>query len=163
VIVGLDTASNRWHAVCEDGTIGCCPELKGKAWQDPDVRRAELARTFTNWLANDVLSATEPESCWIFCEEPLALQNGKTTRLLSLAAGALWDVGRLAGVEWVWIDVAAWKRVIVGNGNADKAKIAAHVIATYGVGYSEPDHYDAHALMEAGKRVIETGKPITAL
>ena len=156
MIIGLDTAANRWHAAAEGGVTGCCPELKGKRWEDPDVRRKHLAGTFDLWLA-DVLAGGEPSRVWVFCEEPLALKNGKTTRLLSLAAGALWDRGAITGVEWVWVDVATWKRVIIGNGNADKAEIAAWVQFHLGKTYDEADHYDARCLLELGKLVIETG------
>lgn len=148
MLVGLDTAANRWHAVTDDG-VGFCSELKGVAWKDPDKRRAQLADTFGSWLLS------LPEKPQVYAEEPLALQNGKTTRLLGLAAGALWQAGRDVGVEWHWVDVAMWKRVIVGNGNADKEEIRLYVIGgprgqTDPVYEAELDLYDSRCLLDFG-------------
>lgn len=205
MIVGLDTASNRWHAVTSEGTVGFCSELKNKEWdcqvkkppkkkpvgvdkddhrrahdeyqaalrESLDKKRKELARTFGGWLARTALTSGDP--IHIYCEEPLALQNPATTRVLSLAAGALFDEARVVAemlgheVTWVWIDVAHWKRVVVGNGNADKDKIADHVVAIAdlskidaSVFVAEEDLYDAWCLCEYGKRAMEAGeRPVT--
>lgn len=153
MIIGLDSASDRWHALADDGVAQFC-RIKDK---DPDVRRATLCEHFDTYLGG------VPINTWVFCEEPLALKNGQTTRLLGLSAGALWEVGHRRRVQWTWVDVATWKRVIVGNGNADKAQIAAWVQFRLGLQFSEPDHYDAACLLELGKLVIETGKEPTLL
>lgn len=152
LVVGLDTASTRWHAVASDGfSNGVDLQPSRKPWKDksPDERRAELRRTFGETL--DALIFVNGHGFAIYCEEPLALQNGKTTRLLSLAAGALWAEADRRGIEWHWVDVAHWKRVVVGNGNADKAKIQAHAEEAYGVEYPAEDYYDAHCIMVYGR------------
>jgi hypothetical protein len=162
VIVGLDTASNRWHAVGQDDLVGYCSELKGVAWtrgrDAPDRRRSEMTRAFRGWLH---LSLTGADRLEIWCEEPLALQNGKTTRLLSLAAGALWDVADpVTRISWEWVDVSHWKAVIVGNGNADKERIRAFVLdrdPDLVRWDDEPDLYDAYCLRLYGELVEERG------
>ena len=204
IVVGLDTASNRWHAHAGGSEVGFCSELKGKAWdcqvkkppkkkpagvtkdehqaavdayqlalrEALDAKRLELSRTFTEWLTGLLVT----DEVAIYCEEPLALQNPSTTRVLSLAAGALFnaafataDYGQMAGVghplSWTWIDVAHWKRVVVGNGNADKDAIRAHVleqIEPEEIFEQEVDLYDAWCLRDYGARALSEGaRPAT--
>lgn len=174
-VVGLDTASDRWHAVCR-GTNGkplsvvdgeafhSTPDHRKKgneAYKSADVRRAELANAFGAYLL------WLPPGTHIFCEEPLALKNGKTTRILSLAAGSLWDRAAVVSdnLIWHWVDVAHWKRVIVGNGNANKTKIQDHVVendkltkkllALYG---DQPDFFDAKCLLKYGLQALREGE-----
>lgn len=172
-VVGLDTASDRWHAITrptpgnkligvDTETCHATPDYKKKAhvaYKDPDVRRAELANAFgvfLMWL---------PVGTHVFCEEPLALKNGKTTRLLALSAGSLWAMAAVRGdLIWHWVDVSHWKRVIVGNGNANKDKIRASVlerkkmskklIAAYD---AEPDYWDADCLADYGLQALQEG------
>jgi Holliday junction resolvasome RuvABC endonuclease subunit len=88
-----------------------------------------------------------PAGTLLVCEEPITGKSGKTTRLLGLAAGAIWAAHLDFQIFWAWGDIAAWKKLIVGNGNADKAAIADWCRAQ-GVDYpeSEPDYFDAHCL-----------------
>lgn len=169
MLIGLDTASDRWHAVCDDGEVGFCSQLKGKAWkhEDPriqaDMRRRELCRTFEGFLM-ELTAQRSADEITVYCEEPLALQkNGKTTRVLGLAAGALWQVGQDVGVNWEWVDIAHWKRVVVGNGNADKAKIQAWVEACPAFDHNETyldelDLFDAFCLMQYGSQALTLGE-----
>lgn len=83
----------------------------------PDERRITLFRGARDFFG------TLPPGSWIFAEEPLALQNGKTTRLLGLAAGAIWAAHLDYDLYWSWCDVAHWKRAIVGKGNASKDEV----------------------------------------
>jgi hypothetical protein len=205
IVVGLDTASNRWHAVTDrDDSVGFCSELKNKAWDcqvkkppkkkpkgmtadehraahdayqlalrdSLDRKRLELASAFEPWLTGLLMV----DAVAVYAEEPLALQNPATTRVLSLAAGALFDrahsvarMGQQTGLghelHWTWIDVAHWKRVIVGNGNADKAAIrqfvldsgsmADYEVVTY---EEEPDLYDSRCLRDYGVAALSAGK-----
>lgn len=195
-VLGLDTATNRWHAVRDDGRVGFCSELKGKAWDAPkptgpikklskqekadyvlaqteaiDKKRLQLRRTFRAWLVWEYGGGgvVEPPPVAIYCEEPLALQNGKTTRQLSLAAGALWDVAHelldeaQIQMTWHWVDVSHWKRVVVGNGNADKDAIREYVIATFDdvpvdEWDEEPDLYDSRCLLQYGLHAQALGQ-----
>lgn len=201
--IGLDHASNRWHAVTDTGEVGFCSKLSGKEWDPPtkpkkpvgegpggkllpeqradydralrahgravvsmaDDRRAELCRTFGRWLQPLLLR----EECHIYGEEPLALQNGATTRMLGMAAGALWTVAYSVGsqavqagfhsVAWYWVDNAHWKKEVVGSGSADKDAIRDYVLAQQrlsdeqiAVYEAEVDLFDADCLLEYGTR-----------
>jgi Holliday junction resolvasome RuvABC endonuclease subunit len=171
-VIGLDTASSRLHwvasqplwsadadALAEPAAYGWCQCPK----DDADGRRRELyehARQFFR-------SLPERGAC-VFCEEPLALaKNGKTTRLLGLAAGAIWAAHLDYNVTWFWVDVASWKKSVVGRGNASKDDVAAFClndpgfrqefmagVGEPGVGpavfVEQPDLYDAWCLKTYG-------------
>lgn len=168
MIIGLDTAANRWHARTEARSSGYCSALKGKAWENADDRRKVLSRTFREFLVGTIQEKglqLEPWRVIIFCEEPIAGKNGKTTRLLGLACGALWEVANDLGCQWVWVDIAHWKKVVVGNGNADKDKIAEWVKANrleIPEAEAEVDLYDADCLLAYGEQTVEANaRPAT--
>lgn len=148
-VVGMDTASSRFHVSTTD------PALPVFWFEDadpnPDIRRIRLhfaARRFFDQL---------PEGSSVFCEEPLALQNGKTTVMLSLAAGAIWAAHLECDLIWHWVPVSTWKKRIVLNGNASKKRVAAHVREEGGelpMFEEEPDLYDAWCLRKYGELVL---------
>ena len=114
MIAGVDTASNRLQVVSSGGVVlGDFGPFKS----EPDVRRKQL-----HFDAVHVFGRLQARS-HVFCEEPLALKNGKTTRLLGLAAGAIWAGHLRYDIFWHWVDVAAWKKSQIGKGNATKDEI----------------------------------------
>lgn len=164
MIVGLDSAANRWHAVCDSGLachVGPLIARKSTPWEDPDARRSCLCAGFMLFLAN---AFAEGGDVHVYCEEPLALQNGKTTRLLCMAAGALWctweqwATGRglhgayeLKGLGgWTWVDTARWKKAVVGKGNATKDEIRAHALESGAPDYGVEDYFDAWCILRYG-------------
>lgn len=108
--VGVDTSSQRL-AVSLPGAKTFVHDAIGS----PDKRRIELYR------AAEQCFSKLPAKSLIACEEPLSLSNGKTTRLLGLAAGAIWAAHLDCDVFWLWVDVSHWRKATVGNGNATKA------------------------------------------
>lgn len=119
IVVGVDTNSYGFHWVASDEfEYGMFGWARGNG--DADTRRLEAYR-----LAVDLFSAL-PHGSHVFCEEPLSLKNGKTTRLLALAAGAVWSAFQQANRDswWHWVDVATWKKTVLGQGygNASKEK-----------------------------------------
>lgn len=109
-----------------------------------------------------------PGGSHVFCEEPLALpRNGATTRKLGLAAGAIYAAFCLAipDATWHWVDVAHWKKEVVGNGNANKDRIRefcrenpmwhSHVDPVTDADYEKHrDLYDAWCLKTYGVRQV---------
>lgn len=158
-VVGLDTAANRLHAYGPDDrmTFAFCPTKTKKQkeiWGNPDIRRAELSREFRSYLERI------PDGCHIFCEEPLAQRNGKTTRMLALVCGALWQIAQEFDCYWHWVNISHWKKVVLGDGmgNADKGQIREFCIAELGMppieGEAFEDWYDARCLQEYGAIVL---------
>ena len=153
-IIGLDTDSFGVHAVClgaEFADQQCIWTFRSRM-QDADARRIDACHQF------QLFAKAIPEGVHIFCEEPLALKNGKTTRLLGLMAGALW--GQVVGhnLWWHWVDVATWKKEVVGKGNVSKEQIQEFVrehLRRVGIPdeYEQvPDLFDAHCLAMYGRR-----------
>jgi hypothetical protein len=146
------------------------------------MHKAELEnRRATSYLSAKAffggISRGTGQELHVFCEEPLALKNGKTTRVLGLAAGAIWAAfvesgGLRIGRYWYWVDVAHWKKEVCGKGNLGKPEIRdfcrenpawEHLSKERPFEMSPPydalfegDHnlYDAWCLMTYGTRAI---------
>lgn len=144
VVAGLDTASDRFHLFCNTGFQA---HLRLPKSMDINTKRHQLhdrARTVFSIL---------PAGTLLVCEEPLALKNGKTTRVLCLAAGAIWAAHLGCSFYWAWADVAGWKKEVIGNGNADKPMIESWVRENMKLEFDagEPDYYDAAGLCRYGE------------
>lgn len=186
-VIGIDTKSTSMHWVSSFG-IGTDTDAGEKyGWteckdKDVDIRRIQLvnyAYQFFHTIHLETFKDDAPVQ--IFCEEPLALQNGKTTRLLGLAAGAIYGAFVLSTVNahWHWVDQSTWKKNVLGRGirpkgwGADLPKaqqekdwimktvrelpgfqvmITPHVAAEDFD--SQPDLYDAWAIKTYGVRVL---------
>lgn len=121
---------------------------KGVKWKNADDRRQKLfedARTFFAFL---------PSGSHVFCEEPLSLANGETTRLLGLACGAIWAAHLEFDLFWYWVNVSSWKKGVVGEPNPNKGRVQ-EFLQSMGVEYDEEDLYDAHCIMGWGVKLLE--------
>lgn len=178
LVVGLDTDSNGFHWVSTK-TIPFNDRLEKYGWSvskgNVEVRRREMFVNARIFFKGAIDSATVAGTdLHVFCEEPLALQNGKTTRVLCMAAGAVWAAFVVESIlngetqpdgpetYWWWVDVAEWKARIVGRGNANKVQIRDYVRANpswrqlYGNADFESNLnlYDAWCLQIFGSRAI---------
>jgi len=146
-VVGVDTASDRWHMYCDNGLYQCVSKLH------KDI--PAIQKRYTLYHAARTAFANLPYRTMLVIEEPLALKNGKTTRLLSMACGVIeaasYDQG---GIYVYYADVSQWKKEVIGNGNADKNMIKMWVTLNMGLTFDEPDYYDAAALSIYGHRLL---------
>ena len=170
-VVGLDTRTRAFHWVSSI-------QLGGRRYgwvEEPDKMDVENARAALYHEARRFFQLI-PRGAHVFCEEPLALHNGKTTRLLCLVAGAIWSAFIQANPDatWYWIDNSSWKREILGRGsppNRGKHKpwieqtlltsedfIAwLHVdLKSRGDFMTQTDLYDAWCLMRYGIGVVDS-------
>lgn len=165
IVVGLDTASNRWHMVGVgdksklpiDAQTRRATEHEHKALKDknPDHRRNTLHSEAKKQFCRLTNVRTRPyQQIHIFCEEPLALRNGKTTRLLGLACGAIWAAHLEFDLYWHWVDVASWKKDVIGKGNASKGEIMTWSMAHGGHADWDEDHHDAFAIGTYGVELM---------
>lgn len=153
VVVGLDTASDRWHAVerFDSGKTIRADQCKIRD-RNPDVRRTTLHR-FARVYFRELEQSGSPVH--VFCEEPLALKNGKTTRLLGLSCGAIWAAHLEFDITWWWADVAAWKKEVVGKGSAKKPEVETWSLVHGGQIEWDEDHHDANAIAAYGETVLQ--------
>lgn len=149
-VVGLDTAANRLHAYTDrEGDPLWSVELNGVKWKSADDRRTRLFSEA--YLFFDTL----PAGTAVFCEEPLAPPiNGATTRLLGMAAGAIWAAHLSFDLWWFWVDSPTWKKQTVGKGNATKEQVNQWA-QQQGKQFDAQDYYDAYALYVYGRRAID--------
>jgi hypothetical protein len=160
MVVGVDTSSQRLAVSLGSGRAECYD-----ASGSPDERRIELHR-----VAREVFAALEPGS-FVFCEEPLALpKSGKTTRLLCMAAGAIWAAHLDFDLWWYWADVSTWKKAVIGSGRADKDDIIEWCRSNPAFKHENrevfdacPDLYDAWAIRVFGNRTVPTLRPTGVL
>jgi Holliday junction resolvasome RuvABC endonuclease subunit len=73
---------------------------------------------------------------------------------LGLAAGAIWASAQDFDLFWHWADVAAWKKAVVGNGNAKKTEVEAWSLMHGGEPHWEEDHHDANAISQHGMLLL---------
>lgn len=132
MIVGIDTRSRAMHVAASEKlprSMFAAPE--GTAWfgffgysedkakgRHPDESRGQL------YLDARDLFESLPAGSHVFCEEPLALQNGLTTRLLSMSAGAIWAAFWQTNPDatWYWVDNATWKKAVLGRGSPPRGE-----------------------------------------
>ena len=158
--MGVDTKSRAFHYVVGDYAYGS----RVSSQEDHDLARADLFRE-----AKTLFERKTPRH--VFCEAPLALQNGKTTRLLCMAAAAVW-CGFVASETdgfWYWVDPATWKREVLGGAPPRGMKhkpwirqrsleLWPHVLAgnTLEDFDREPDFFDARCLLVYGQQVVDS-------
>jgi uncharacterized membrane protein len=164
VIIGLDWASDRWHARTDSGDapsvhLPTSRKADKERWGSPDVRREELAYRWRLNLVEACMVEGDAMQVMVFCEAPLALRNPATNILMGLMAGALWEVGHSLGVQWVWVPQSTWKKEIVGNGNAKKLAIMAHVAEHLGLVTEDDNVADARCILEYGLRALSDEWP----
>lgn len=185
-VIGIDTKSTGMHW-CSSFGIGLDTDPGDRyGWieckeKNEDERRSRITLYAASFFHKvHVETWKSPDPVQIFCEEPLALQNGKTTRLLGLAAGAIWAACGLSANNfiWHWVDQSTWKKNVLGRGirprdfefekkaNAEKEWIRSVVVELPGfkADWSDaikandfdghPDLYDAWALKTYGVRVL---------
>jgi Holliday junction resolvasome RuvABC endonuclease subunit len=140
-VVGLDTSTLAWHAcIWQKGDWSIArSEPKG----DTDGRRIKMCQD-----AKEFFSLL-PDGSWIMQEEPIHIQNGRTTRLLAIASGAIWAQHLDFNLWHAWVGVSSWKHDVIGNGAAKKEQVAGF-FNDRDIFYDVQDLYDARGLAVYG-------------
>lgn len=163
MIVGVDTKSRAFHWATSDGSTLTYNGFTS-AQDDHDLARAEVFER-SRGLFGDLSPAH------VFCEAPLALQNGKTTRLLCMAAAAVWCgfVASEVDALWYWVDPSTWKRDVLGGAPPRGVKhkpwirqrclelwpnvMVPGLVSAFDL---EPDLFDAYCLLRYGQQVVDS-------
>lgn len=174
VIVGVDTASKRWHAVGRADWIVAPGYMLSKAIKNngsPMDRLQHLVETFDPFLGVALMmSEAHDEPLRVFCEWPVSSMNGKTNIALGMAAGSLWTCHLKYNLWWHWVNISTWQ-AMVGISSKDstaerKAKSKAFAIEHGMASELEEDHYDAGCMAIFGEREIaalpESWQPTTS-
>lgn len=89
------------------------------------------------------------------------MQNGSTTRLLGLAAGAIWAAHLEYDLFWHWMNVSTWKRELGLGGNTKKEFVRPAIEGIPAFRHEDreqfltyPDLYDAWAIRMTGVRLL---------
>lgn len=154
--VGVDTATNRWHAIGRAAWMrppGYLPSHWHNKRGDAEENRQPLTESFERFIAAAVslrdVAGAPGEPVHLFVERPLALRNPDTNIKLGLAAGALWGAHLRHDVFWWWVQIASWQRMVGVKSGTDKtpvikAKSKAYAMERYGLADDlDEDHYDA--------------------
>lgn len=160
IIAGMDTAADRLHVVAydteSDSRLLASKFVKSESIEltssNPDVRRAAL---YYGSVEVCKLLTVLGSDVHIFCEEPISLRNGKTNRLLALAAGAIWAGHLEFDVYWHWVNISTWKKKIVGKGNATKDEVKSWSLIQGGESNWDEDMHDAWAICQYGVLAME--------
>ena len=85
-------------------------------------------------------------------ESAIYIQNAKATiAIASVVAGVKLQLHR-SGTPFASVDNRAWKKVIIGKGNASKSDIMAFAITKWGDQFPEQDYADAACIALWRKR-----------
>lgn len=152
-IIGIDIDSRKFGAVLLDKGqwAGDCFYLALQ--KDVDDRITILYDELENLLIR-----WAPDKAYI--EEPIYIQNFKTTKAISETVGNCKSLCRIHKIAFETVPNKTWKKEIVGNGNCSKedTKIFIEKQNPLFVGRKE-DCYDAYGLALLGvKRCDETKK-----
>lgn len=173
LVVGMDTKTRSFHWVSNMSLPGTY-QVYGLASSPPKVD-VEIARVELFRSARHLFAGLHPGT-YVFCEEPLALsKNPQTTRLLCLAAGAIWSafIQSNADATWVWTNPATWKKDVLGRGAPPRGEKHKPWIEDTLLGRRDflewadrlnarptfaasPDFYDAWCLMRHGAGVVDS-------
>jgi Holliday junction resolvasome RuvABC endonuclease subunit len=140
-------------SVFEEDTMVSGHVYESPAAQDRSQQLMELGH-----FAHDICLMAKADSVWI--ESVIVGNNRKYSLGLAETLGAvLGDLGHLflSGVRIRTVDNKAWKKEIVGNGNADKAAVRNHIVETHPayapVCGEDQDLYDAACIGLYGLRI----------
>jgi len=120
----------------------------------PYIRLLPLYINLRTWLAKVIYTIKEDELLNIIIEQPISVQNGKTTILLAQMnlliqmachkeAGAIGGKVRLVGV-------GTWKKAILGKGNFKKDQVLKEVYKKWQMDFDSNDKADAYCLARYG-------------
>ena len=146
MIAGFDCSSKAIHLVTLDldEVLISLDKFESKD-KDYEVRFYEILDKFEAYSGIIDISTAAIESA-------IYIQNAKATiAIASVVAGVKLQLHR-SGTPFASVDNRAWKKVIVGKGNASKSDIMAFAISKWGDVFPEQDYADAACIALWRKR-----------
>ena len=137
MIAGFDCSSKAIHLslIDEDEDLVGLEKFESKD-KDYETRFYEILDKFEAYAGIIDISTAAIESA-------IYIQNAKATiAIASVVAGVKLQLHR-SGTPFASVDNRAWKKVIIGKGNASKSDIMAFAISKWGDQFPEQDYADA--------------------
>ena len=143
-ILGIDCSSKR---------IDCVMLAPNGAWissasfssevKDMDIRGYEVAKLFEEWVMSSLINGSDYVA---FIENPIYMQNIKTTVGITQVIAMAKFVLRNNEVEVIGVDNKSWKKSVLSDGKADKEKIYNFAKARWGDLITSQDVADSSLL-----------------
>ena len=146
MIAGFDCSSKAIHLslIDEDENLVGLEKFESKD-KDYETRFYEILDKFEAYAGIIDISTAAIESA-------IYIQNAKATiAIASVVAGVKLQLHR-SGTPFASVDNRAWKKVIIGKGNASKSDIMAFAISKWGDQFPEQDYADAACIALWRKR-----------
>ena len=146
MIAGFDCSSKAIHLslIDEDEDLVGLEKFESKD-KDYETRFYEILDKFEAYAGIIDISTAAIESA-------IYIQNAKATiAIASVVAGVKLQLHR-SGTPFASVDNRAWKKVIIGKGNASKSDIMAFAISKWGDQFPEQDYADAACIALWRKR-----------
>ena len=146
MIAGFDCSSKAVHLslIDEDENVTGLEKFESGD-KDYETRFYEILDKFEAYSGIIDISTAAIESA-------IYIQNAKATiAIASVVAGVKLQLHR-SGTPFASVDNRAWKKVIIGKGNASKSDIMAFAITKWGDQFPEQDYADAACIALWRKR-----------
>jgi len=146
MIAGFDCSSKAIHLslIDEDENVTGLEKFESGD-KDYETRFYEILDKFEAYSGIIDISTAAIESA-------IYIQNAKATiAIASVVAGVKLQLHR-SGTPFASVDNRAWKKVIIGKGNASKSDIMAFAITKWGDQFPEQDYADAACIALWRKR-----------
>ena len=155
-IIGIDASSKRIDLVILGGDKSWIDSFSLKSdSKEMDVRFLDLYYQFRNLLMNK-FSYKKNMEYYACIENPIYLQNIKTTVGITKVITAVEIALSHHNIEFIGIDPKGWKKSVLSDGNASKEKIMDFVKAIWGDKITSQDTADSACLALWG--VMRFGK-----
>ena len=144
-IIGIDCSSKTIDAVIlgEDKSWIDVLSVESKS-KDMDIRFLELYYDFITLLRTKF--DLDKLNYYAIVENPIFLQNVKTTVAITKVVAAAEIALSNCGIEFIGVDPKAWKKSVLADGNANKEKIMNFAKAIWGSEITSQDLADAACL-----------------
>jgi len=146
MIAGFDCSSKAIHLslIDEDENVTGLEKFESGD-KDYETRFYEILDKFEAYTGIIDISTAAIESA-------IYIQNAKATiAIASVVAGVKLQLHR-SGTPFASVDNRAWKKVIIGKGNASKSDIMAFAVSKWGDQFPEQDYADAACIALWRKR-----------
>lgn len=127
MIIGIDPASTKIAVMYFDGVEYFWDEVKLPSPYTPaNTHKASV------WLYESIVSHCPPGQQTAFVEAPVVARGAvQGTIKQAMVSGAIQSTLLRSGIDTHLVSISAWKKLVVGKGNAPKEDVKAMMLAKY--------------------------------